>query len=464
MKAWSFRSTVMSLCAVLVFGGVAFGLGQSGEGDDTVVAQFVSAAPLVDGNQVKIDGVVVGKVLGMKVRGGHADVTMKIGKEAWPLHKDATFTIRPVSLLGERYVDLDRGDPKQPAFDPKQPVPTSQTGVNVELDDVLNTLDDPTAEGLATLVTTLGDGMRGNGKNTDKAIRALTPSMRDTAAMTVILKEHNVLLNSLVDNFTPLAVALAADDGKALDKVVASSDQLLAAATAQQKALEQTLERLPKALNSARTSLGHLARTSDQTTPTLAELRPLTDNLPAVSRELKAFADALDPALATSEPVLQRAEKLIQAAAPVARDLKAAGPDLATTVHSARPVVAKLTANRENVFNFIRYWALTTNGSDGLSHYFRVNITASTDTVTGLLPVAGSADSLGTGGPLPELSESKKSGGLSGLLGNGGGLLGNGGQLPLLKLPGAGKSKSVNPTGLSEKQESSMLSFLFGGN
>ncbi|WP_375001811.1 MlaD family protein [Aeromicrobium sp. CTD01-1L150] len=428
-----------------------------GGGDDstTVVAKFASAAPLVDGNEVKIDGVVVGTVEEMTVRENLAEVSMKLDPEALPLHEDATFTIRPVSLLGERFIDLDRGDPAAPAMDLDAAVPVEQTGTNVGLDEVLNTVDEPTGEGLAALVTTLGDGLRGNGENADKTISALAPSLEDTQEMTAVLKEHNTLLASLIENFEPVARALAADDGKALDTVVGSSERLLAAAAREQKKLDRTIASLPKTLAAASTTLGELSATADETTPTLERLRPLTDELPTISKELEALSDSLDPALASSQPVLERAEELLEAAAPVARDLKDAGPDLATTVEGARPVVEELSANRENVFSYIRYWALTTNGHDGLSHYFRVNASVNPDMLTGLLPGGGEQSGDGEdsdGEAVPDVDDLTDS--LKGLTGG-----------TLLSSPEPGtKDGARSPTGLTKKQESNMVDFLLGGN
>lgn len=446
------RLAPIAVCLLLL---VAFSAMRTNDGEKgaTVVARFTSAAPLVNGNQVKVGGVVVGKVKSMRVRNNLAEVTMKIDPQALPLHRDATFTIRPVSLLGERYVDLDRGDPSAPALDTNAVVPVAQTHTNVGIDEVLNTIDQPTGDGLAALVTTLGDGLQGNGKNADTLIRELAPSLQDATKMTSVLKEHNALLDALIQNVEPVAKALAADDGKAMDTVVASSDRLLTAAARQQKDLDATLAELPKTLSAARSTLGHLSGTAEQTTPTLEKLRPMTDKLPAIAKELESFSDSLDPALASSQPVLARAEKLLKAAAPVARDLRKGGPDLATSVSSTRPIVDQLTKNRENVFNYIRYWALTTNGHDGLSHYFRVNASVNPDMLTGLIPTSGPLGGVTSSGQAAAPKQLTDA--LSGLLGPGG-LLGGS-----LLAPPKGASKS--PTGLSQKQETSLLGFLLGG-
>ncbi|TXL60703.1 MCE family protein [Aeromicrobium terrae] len=433
------RVLTTGVAALLVAAALVLGVREIGGDDGTkVVAEFTSAAPLVEGNQVKVDGVVVGTVKKLAVRKGHAEVTMSLDRAAMPLHDDATFTIRPVSLLGERYVDIDRGTAGAPTLDLSARVPVSRTASNVGLDDVLNTFDDPTGKGMGALVTTLGSGLRGNGKKADAALTSLAPSMRETEKMAAVLAQHNELLGSLIENVEPVAKALATDDGKAMDKIVDSADELLAASSAQQEDLDKTLQRLPKTLASARSTLDHLSGTAEQTTPTLEGMRPLTDRLPQISKELTAMSDALDPALATSRPVLERAQKLLDVATPAADDMRKGGPDLATAVGSTRPVVSKVTANRENLFNFIRYWALTTNGHDGLSHYFRVNASINTAMLTGLVPVSKPKAS-----SQPEAAPSTQKP-LAGLLDFSG--------------------TSDGPTGLEKKQEKSLLGFLFGGN
>lgn len=441
------RVALVAFATVLATTAAAAGFAiEDGDGR-TVVAQFASAAPLVHGNEVKLDGVVVGEVLEMHPRDGFADVILQLDPEALPLHRDARVTIRPVSLLGERFVDLERGSPKAPLLPEGASIPVSQTGSNIDLDEILNVFDRPTSEGLAFLITTLGEGMRGNGANADAAIKALAPALKDTRALAKVLREHNDLLAGLVDRTEPVAKALAADDGAALDKMVSSADKLLAATSGQQRALDATLAELPGALASAHTALGELSGAARNTTPVLRSMRPATDNLRAISVELLRFADSLDPALTTMEPVLRRAEKLLDEAKPVASGLRAAGPGLRSTAASARPIVEGLTANMDNVFQFLRYWALATNGRDGLSHYLRVNVIVNPASLTGLVP-GGTPDALADkNGPVPSKP------GLPGLPGVAG----------LLKPTPSGETTSDGgATGLNSKQESGLMGMLFG--
>lgn len=454
MKVSMARALAVAVVAAIGATGAMSGLAAENPASRgiVVVAEFPSAGPLLTGNEVKVDGVVIGSVQDAVVDGDHANVLLELDPAAMPLYQDATATIRPISLLGERYVDLERGTPGTAQMSDGGTIPRERTATNVDLDEILNTIDEPTGESLAFLVTTLGDGLRDNGGNVDAALKALAPALRDTEGLTSVLEDQNVLLGSLVDQVEPVAGALATDNGQSLDRLVASADRLLAASSRQQEQLDQTLAELPGALRSARTTLGELAGTARETTPTLRSLRPVTEDLTEISNELMTFADSLDPALAQAQPVLEEARSLLEQAQPVAADLRAGSPDLRAASASARPVVEDLTANLDNVLNFVRYWALTTNGHDGVSHYFRAHIIVNQDSATNFLPAEvpvpplfGTPSPIGgaqPGSDVPGTPTSPPAGG------------------SLLQAPGPDDDGA---TGLDREQESGMLGSLLGG-
>ena len=212
--------------------------------------------------------------------------------------------------------------------------------------------------------------------------------------------------------------------------------------------------------------------TAGEAAPTLDALEPFTEDLPEISEEMNDFADALDPALESSQPVLDRADELLREARRPAEDLRVAGPELAQTVGGAKTLVRGLTEDREQVYSFVRNWALNLNGSDAISHYWRIVITIHPDSWTyitsmlglpelpSVLPedaaqtqaAAASSDDKASG-DLPEVVNgvTKPLTGLTGNLAGGGSLL------------SGKKSSDGGSTGLSEKQESGLLGFLFGG-
>jgi phospholipid/cholesterol/gamma-HCH transport system substrate-binding protein len=173
--------------------------------------------------------------------------------------------------------------------------------------------------------------------------------------------------------------------------------------------------------------------------------------------------------------LLDAADELLLEARRPADDLRIGSPDLAAAVGGTKTLVNGLTINRDKVFDFIRNWALNTNGFDGISHYWRIVVTVHPDSWTALLDMLG-------GGQLPGLptAAAKPAASATGSAGENGGSavdvpeVVNGVTKPLTgltdKLTGGtllqGEKSSTgdgSSTGLNEKQESGLLGFLFGG-
>src|SRR6476661_10696275 len=94
------------------------------------------ADALVNGSDVRIAGIPVGKVTSITLDNFGARVVMSIDPRYRPIYTDATALIRPKSLLGEKYVDLTRGRSNEEVPDGGS-LPESQAFTQVELDQVL---------------------------------------------------------------------------------------------------------------------------------------------------------------------------------------------------------------------------------------------------------------------------------------------------------------------------------------
>ncbi|TWH00872.1 phospholipid/cholesterol/gamma-HCH transport system substrate-binding protein [Nocardioides sp. J9] len=440
--------------------------------DPDVYVYFSDASPLIKGNDVKSAGVKVGTIGSIEVEDGIAKVGLVLDDEVLPIHSDATARVRPVGLLGERFVELDRGSPEAEVLAEGASLPVEQSSRATDLDEVLDMVDAPTGTALSMLVTTLGQGILGKGEKADRAIKALAPALQDTDRLARILNDQNGVLKQLVDEVTPVAEQLATDKGVALDRLVGAADKTLTATARSDRALSATLERLPAALREARTTLAALAGAAGSTAPVLAALRPVTQDLVRISKELESFSKSAEPALNGLDPVLDKAEVLLERARPVARSLQDLSPDLRTTAHHGREIATQALDNLTTVMDFIRSWALTTNGQDGLAHYFRAHVVVTTEVLTGLLPggedalkpaPSGSAGKPGTKGSGGDGGQSGAKPPLGGLLDGLEDLVG-----PLGGLLGGGKTSTRaadggSATGLSTSQEKNLLSYLIGG-
>ena len=154
----------------------------------TVQAVFRSANNIKPGSLVRIAGVNVGKVTGDRATSRTASrprvVTMRIDKKGLPIHKDATFKIRPrIFLEGNFFVDVSPGSPSAPHAARRRRVPINQTSAPVQLDQVLSALQAPTRKDLQALLRELSSGLKGKGgarlQPLDPLLEARLPRRRD---------------------------------------------------------------------------------------------------------------------------------------------------------------------------------------------------------------------------------------------------------------------------------------------
>ncbi|HWE90083.1 MAG TPA: MlaD family protein [Pseudonocardiaceae bacterium] len=453
-RKWLTVTVVVAALAAVVVGGVLY-TRHSDSTTTPITIMFADASPLIAGNLVRMDGIQVGEISSVALRNGQAAVTVDLDKSALPLHQDASAMIRPVTLLGERFIDLNPGSASAPAMSAPQLIPASRTSAAVDLDQVLDSLNDPTSTALAALVTTLGQGVAGQGQNINSALTALVPAMQNTQQLGQILDQQNSVLSQLVDRASPVAKALASNNGQDLDQAVEYAKQLLSAMSAQKQAMSSAIQQLPATLQQAQHALAQVSGVADAATPVLRSVRPVTDNLTQITSELNSFADSANPALASLPNVLNEAKSLLDQAQPVVRDLGPGGAALPTVSASANQLVGALSPKLTTVLDFMKDWALSTNGRDGLSNYFRAFVVT---TPQGLLQIpgvglGGNAAPTAPSGPSttpPAGSPPSPSGPLGGI----------GSLLPPL---GGQPSSNGSATGLDPSQENSLLGQLLGG-
>jgi ABC-type transporter Mla subunit MlaD len=141
-----------------------------------------SADGLYPGSDVLIAGAKAGSVRDIALDGGHSLVTIALDDAHAPVHSNARLTVRPKSLLGEKYVALEPGSGDSMASGSRLNV--TQVARAVDLQDVVNTLDQPTREKLRTLLIELGGGLSGRGLDTNQTISFGRQDLDDLAAIT----------------------------------------------------------------------------------------------------------------------------------------------------------------------------------------------------------------------------------------------------------------------------------------
>src|ERR1035437_1344562 len=133
---------------ILVMEFLAVNIGQPNplSADYTVHAVFADADGIPTAADIRVSGVVVGKVTSIShdpTSPGYSVVTLQISDtHAVPIYRNGFAKVRPKTLLGEKYVDLSVGSATTAeAISSGGYLPVAETGKDVSNDEIFNAFD-----------------------------------------------------------------------------------------------------------------------------------------------------------------------------------------------------------------------------------------------------------------------------------------------------------------------------------
>jgi ABC-type transporter Mla subunit MlaD len=149
----------------------------------TLRVQMRDASELTHGAEVHMGGSLIGlvdTVAGARDSTGRpiALLDLKLNKNVEPLPVDSTFDIRLKGAIGLKFLAVTPGKSKQ-TYPDGATVPLTQTGAEVDLDQVLGMFDAPTRVGVAGSTTGFSDALAGRGQDINDAIGAFVPLVND---------------------------------------------------------------------------------------------------------------------------------------------------------------------------------------------------------------------------------------------------------------------------------------------
>lgn len=280
----------------------------SSSDDYEVKLVMESAAQLVEGSPVLIDGARVGDVDDLTVQDGKAVVSISIARENAPLHEGTTTRVEWNSVLGERVVTVI------PASTELAPIREGSlveaNASQIELDQVLAALDAPTREQLKSLITELSATVDGSEEDLRSTLKSAGPSVEALGEIMAAVGKDGPAIRSFVTELQELTRVVAARQGE-VRASVSDLTSLTDGIAAQQDALSEGLAELPSTLRTARRTLDQVPSASRTTSELLLELRPATKRLPGVAADLRPVMRSLRPAVTDLKPVLAAATRLL---------------------------------------------------------------------------------------------------------------------------------------------------------
>jgi virulence factor Mce-like protein len=400
------------LLAVAIPTVLALGVGAKGDGGSgyQVRAIFDNAAYAVPGEEVRVAGVKVGKIVALDVAYEHkAAVTLSIDIAGFsPFHKDAHCTIRPQSLIGEKYVECTPGSSGQPLLDKvpdgrpgagKHLLPVAQTSSPVDIDLINDIMRLPYRQRFAIVLNEFGTALAGRGNDLNEAIHRANPALRETDKVLAILAKQNRVLANLAVQSDAVLAPLADKRSRIAHFIVAANQT--GTATAERSAdIERTFQRFPAFLRELRPTLQQLGTFSDQMTPVLVDLHAAAPDLNRFITHLGPFSRAATtsvvslgkatvigrPALVKSLPLVKQLATFAKNAVPLSRNL-----DKLTASFDK-------TGGIERLMDYIFFQVTAINGFDGISHYLRAGLSANLCSSYSTAPAGGCAANFTSGG------------------------------------------------------------------
>ena len=348
-----------------------------------VEALFDNAGFAVPGEQVRIAGAPVGTISGLSVtKNNLAAVTLSItDKDFTPFYANATCTIRPQSLIAERYVDCDPGSVGHPRLQRiasgygtgSYRLPVAQTSSPIDPDIVQDISQDSVRESLSLILDELGTGLAARGSDLNAVILRADPALQATDQVFKLLDSQNKLLAALATNSDKVLGPLAKARTALADFVVQANKTATASASRSQQ-IAESIKLLPGFLRELKPLMAALGQLANQGTPVMSTLNKGASSIDAEFKSLAPFATEAQKALTNLGNAAQESEGSLEATQPLATQLQKLGSAAAPSSASLESLTKSLksTGAIQNFMGLLFYGAGATNGYNADGHYVRI--------------------------------------------------------------------------------------------
>ena len=303
LAAFSFVLLLFTAIIIIVFGQFRF------DRTTAYTAEFSNASGLRDGEFVRAGGVEVGKVSNLKLvdNGRRVQVTLNVDRTL-PLYQSTTAQIRYQDLIGNRFVNLERGTGE--GADRVLPaggfIPMSRTQPALDLDALIG--------GFKPL------------------FKSLDPEKVNTIAssLVTVLQGQGGTINDILDQTAQLTSTLA-DRDQAIGEVITNLNVVLATTVKHEKEFDQTVNNLEVLITGLRNRAD-----------------PLANSIADISNAAGTLGDLL----ADDRPILKDTVSKLETLQQPLVDGQAKLDDLLTKLPEAIKIIGRAGGIYGDFFNF----------------------------------------------------------------------------------------------------------------
>ena len=391
MRRLVYIGLIVALLPWLVI-GVIDAAGEEDRDDHYFVrAIFDNASNMVEGEDVKVAGVPVGVVSQLEVTDDEkAALVLRIDDEEFtPWKADAECTIRPQSLIGEKFVECEPGSASAEPLERlrrgpgegERLLPLERTSSPVDIDLINNIMRLPYRQRFSILLSELGTGLAGRGEELNEVIHRANPALRETDRVLAILAGQNRVLADLARDSDAALGPLARERSRVGNWIV-EADNVAEASAERRDDIRRGINLLPAFLSELRPLMADLEKVADQGTPLLRDLGEAAPQMDRLIRGLGTVSQAGRESLPSLGDALERGLPALNEARPLFRDLTRLGRQAEPVSEDLDDLTASLdrTGGVERINDFLYYLALNINGFDSVGHYLRAGLITNTCT------------------------------------------------------------------------------------
>ncbi len=371
---------VVAVIVVLLATGTVAGSG----GGYQVQALFDNAGLAVPGEQVRIAGANVGTVGALTVtKQNLASVTLNISNSDFePWYSNATCTIRPQSLIGERYVDCEPGTSTSAPLQKisagpnagQYLLPVDRTSSPIDTDIVQNISQQSVQQSLSLILNELGTGLAARGSDLNQVILRANPALAQTQKVLDLLSSQDKTLAQLATNAATVLGPLAKSRRQLAD-FIRNAATVSAATASQKQQLAESIALLPGFLTKLKPLMADLDQLTRSGTPDLKALGSSAGSLNAAFKQLVPFASEAKTALQNLGTAAQKSQGYLEASLPLVQELR----QVAADANPPAQLLDKLSASLQKsgaiqqLMGLFFYAAGVSNGYNSDGHYARIS-------------------------------------------------------------------------------------------
>jgi len=281
------------------------------------------------GQTVQVAGVKIGDIGEAKLRDGRAIVRLDIDpKFDDVIHTDARATLRPRTGLKDMYIQVYPGSQDAPLAKKDFTIPISRTMTDVDLDEILSSLDADTRDYLELFINGAGEGLKGRGQDLAEVFRRFKPTFRDLGRVNRAVAQEKEALKTSIDSLAEITTELNRRPQQ-LTRLVDTSASTFEAFASEDQNLRRTIRLLPGTLDQAQQTLDAVEPFADQLGPTARRLVPAFQALDEANEAVRPLGREATPIVRDQiRPFVRSARPLVRDLRPAAQGLSSTFPDL----------------------------------------------------------------------------------------------------------------------------------------